>query len=78
MCIRDSVETTGNMANPDNHLTYDVDEWVDGDTVQTGIGQSDSLFTPLQLAEYCAAIANGGTRHSADVYKRQLPYTVCA
>ena len=23
------VETTGNMANPDNHLTYDVDEWVD-------------------------------------------------
>ncbi len=63
------VETTGNMANPDNHLTYDVDEWVDGDTVQTGIGQSDSLFTPLQLAEYCAAIANGGTRHSPALLK---------
>ena len=63
------VETTGNMANPDNHLTYDVDEWVDGDTVQTGIGQSDSIFTPLQLAEYCAAIANGGTRHSAALLK---------
>ena len=27
-------ETTGNMANPDNHLNYDVDSWVDGDTVQ--------------------------------------------
>ena len=68
------VETTGNMANPDNHLTYDVDEWVDGDTVQTGIGQSDSLFTPLQLAEYCAAIANGGTRHSAALLKSVRSY----
>ena len=70
-------ETTGNMANPDNHLNYDVDAWVYGDTVQAGIGQSDSLFTPLQLAEYCAAIANGGTRYSASVLKsvRSFDYT---
>lgn len=70
-------ETIGNMANPDNHLNYDVDEWVYGDTVQAGIGQSDSLFTPLQLAEYCAAIANGGTRYSASVLKsvRSFDYT---
>ena len=65
------------MANPDNHLNYDVDAWVYGDTVQAGIGQSDSLFTPLQLAEYCAAIANGGTRYSASVLKsvRSFDYT---
>lgn len=70
-------ETIGNMANPDNHLNYDVDAWVYGDTVQAGIGQSDSLFTPLQLAEYCAAIANGGTRYSASVLKsvRSFDYT---
>ena len=45
--------------------------------VQAGIGQSDSLFTPLQLAEYCAAIANGGTRYSASVLKsvRSFDYT---
>ena len=67
-------ETTGNMANPDNHLNYDVDSWVDGDTVQAGIGQSDSMFTPLQLAEYCAAIANGGTRHSAAILKSVRSY----
>lgn len=67
-------ETTGNMANPDNHLNYDVDYWVDGDTVQAGIGQSDSMFTPLQLAEYCAAIANGGTRHSAAILKSVRSY----
>ena len=63
------TEVTGNMANPDTHELYDVDAWVYGDTVQAGIGQSDSLFTPLQLAEYCAAIANGGTRHSASILK---------
>lgn len=60
-------ETPGNMANPDTHLRYDVDNWVYGDTLQAGIGQSDSLFTPLQLAEYCATVANGGTRYSASV-----------
>lgn len=68
------TETTGNMSNPDNHLNYDVDGWVDGDTVQAGIGQSDSMFTPLQIAEYCAAIANGGTRHSAALLKSIRSY----
>ena len=64
------AEVTGNMANPDNHEgIYDVDAWVNGDTLQAGIGQSDSVFTPLQIAEYCAAIANGGTRHSASILK---------
>ena len=37
--------------------------WNPGDTVQAAIGQSDNLFTPLQLANYCATIANGGTRY---------------
>lgn len=35
-------------------------EWLPGDTVQAAIGQSYNAFTPLQLANYCAAIANGG------------------
>ena len=62
-------ETTGNLASPETHDRYDVDDWMAGDTLQAGIGQSDNLFTPLQLAEYCAAIANGGTRHSASLLK---------
>ena len=40
-----------------------------GDTLQAAIGQSESLFSPLQLAEYCAALANRGTRYSADILK---------
>ena len=43
--------------------------WYAGDTVQAAIGQSDNLFTPLQLANYCATIANGGTRYVPHVVK---------
>lgn len=37
--------------------------WQMGDTIQAGIGQSDNLFTIIQLANYGATIANGGTRY---------------
>lgn len=63
------VETTGNMSNSANHSDYTGTEWRIGDTLQAGIGQSDSIFTPLQLAEYCATVANSGTRYSASILK---------
>lgn len=37
--------------------------WRPGDTIQSAIGQSDNLVTPIQLANYVATIANGGTRY---------------
>jgi len=43
--------------------------WLPGDTIQASIGQSDNLFTPLQLVNYCAAIANGGTRYVPHIIK---------
>ena len=46
--------------------------WNPGDTVQAAIGQSDNLFTPLQLANYCATIANGGTRMKPYMIKSVL------
>ena len=46
--------------------------WNPGDTVQAAIGQSDNLFTPLQLANYCAMIANGGTRYRPYIIKSVL------
>ena len=61
------TETTGNMSNRRNHSDYTGTEWRQGDTLQAAIGQSDSIFSPLQLAEYCAAIANCGERHSASI-----------
>ena len=63
------VETVGNMSNSANHSDYTGTEWRIGDTLQAGIGQSDSIFTPLQLAEYCATVANSGTRYSASILK---------
>lgn len=38
-------------------------EWVGGDTIQAAIGQSDNRFTPIQLANYIATLAAGGTRY---------------
>ena len=40
-----------------------------GDTLAAGIGQSFSEFNTLQMAEYCAAIANNGYRHGASILK---------
>lgn len=39
--------------------------WYPGDTVQAAIGQSDNLFTPIQLCSYVSTLANGGTRYKA-------------
>lgn len=63
------VETEGNMSNRYNHSDYTGTEWRIGDTLQAAIGQSDSIFTPLQMAEYCATIANNGQRYSASILK---------
>ena len=49
-------------------------EWYIGDTVQAAIGQSDNVFSPLQLANYCATIANGGTRYEAHIIKSITSY----
>lgn len=48
--------------------------WYPGDTVQASIGQSDNLFTPIQLASYCATVANGGTRYQAHFVKAVKSY----
>lgn len=43
--------------------------WYPGDTVQAAIGQSDNLFTPIQLCSYASTLANGGTRYKAHFVK---------
>ena len=67
-------EVTGQMSTQSFKEQYTGIRWFQGDTLQSAIGQSFTEFTPLQLAEYCAAIANCGTRHSASILKEVRSY----
>ncbi|MCM1285107.1 MAG: penicillin-binding transpeptidase domain-containing protein [Acetobacter sp.] len=62
------AESSGNLSSPDNRRKAGG-EWRIGDTMLTAIGMSDNLFTPLQLANYCSTIANGGTRYELHFVK---------
>jgi penicillin-binding protein 2 len=46
-----------------NNMPSDAGWWA-GDTVYAAIGQAYSHFTPIQLANYVATIANGGTHYN--------------
>ena len=67
-------EETGVMSTQEYKEQYIGSNWYAGDTIQAAIGQSYNQFTPLQLAEYCAAIANGGNRHTASILKKVSSY----
>ncbi|MFL5737306.1 MAG: penicillin-binding protein 2 [Actinomycetota bacterium] len=44
----------------ENPTAFPRDTWYPGDDIQMGIGQGDTLVTPLQIATAYSAIANGG------------------
>lgn len=66
-----SEEAKGSMATPayKEKIEGEGAEWFGGDTIQASIGQSYSHFSPLQLANYIATIANGGTRYRPHIIK---------
>lgn len=64
-----SEEARGRLAGPEDRKKYNGVEWRGGDTLQAAIGQSENLFTPIQLANYIATIANGGTRYKPHIIK---------
>lgn len=64
-------ESRGILAGPEYRKKWDM-VWNPGDTVQAAIGQSDNLFTPLQLCNYCATIANGGKRYQMHFVKSRI------
>ena len=61
-------ENTGVLDSPSYRVSIGQ-IWRPGFTLQSAIGQAANLFTPLQLANYCATIANGGTRYNVHIVK---------
>ncbi len=61
-------EETGVVASPENR-EKNGGIWYPGDVCQTSIGQSDTMLTPLQMANYIATVANGGIRYRPHLIK---------
>lgn len=67
-------EATGTMTSPDYVNSLKNQHWTDGLTLMAAIGQAYDLFTPLQLANYIATLAGGGTRYNAHLLKDVSAY----
>lgn len=61
-------EASGVLDSPEYRASLSQ-EWLPGFTIQSAIGQAGNLFTPIQLANYCATIANGGIRYRTHFVK---------
>ncbi len=71
--IEISGEEKGILAGP--QYREEVDGiWYPGDTIAAAIGQSDNSFTPIQMANYAATIANGGKRYAPHLVKEIINY----
>ena len=67
-------ENTGTMTSPDYVNSLPNQTWTSGLTLQAAIGQAYNTFTPLQLANYIATLAGGGTRYPVHLLKDVSAY----
>lgn len=67
-------ESNGILAGPE-HCEQVGSKWYESGSSQAAIGQSDNMFTPLQLATYTATIANGGNRYKTHLVKKITDYS---
>ncbi len=67
-------ESTGILAGPEYREENGLSGWTTGNTIQAAIGQSDNMFSPLQIANYIATVTNGGTRYALSILKEVREY----
>ena len=68
-------EKAGNLAGPESRAANGGAKWYGADTLMAAIGQSDHLFTPIQLVNYVATLVNGGVRYQPHLLKTVMDYT---
>ena len=66
-------ESAGVLAGP-AHSEAVGKTWTPGSTATAAIGQSDNMFTPLQLAAYAATLANDGVRYRTHLLHSYVGY----
>lgn len=66
-------DSSGVMASPEYAEEMGL-EWTDGQTITAAIGQSYSLFSPLQLANYIATLVGNGNHYQAHLLKNVKSY----
>ena len=66
-------DNPGVLASPEHSIAVGS-KWYGGNTVQSAIGQSDHLFTPLQLANFVATLVSGGDLYNAHLLKAVKSY----
>lgn len=69
-------EVIGDVSTPESKKKFETNPWYPGDVVQTAIGQLYNRFTPLQLANYAATIANKGKRMDVNIVKSIKSYNL--
>ena len=67
-------ESIGRVSSRELKEKIHGEPWQAGDVVQASIGQFDTLLTPLQLANYCATLANNGKRMKVTALKSVRSY----
>jgi penicillin-binding protein 2 len=68
--IEGVAEVGGLVPDPAYKLENHGEGWATGDSVNLAIGQGFLTVTPLQVAQYVAAVANGGTLYRPRVIDR--------
>ncbi|MBQ3104065.1 MAG: penicillin-binding protein A [Oscillospiraceae bacterium] len=66
-------DAAGNLSSPEYCQEKEL-TWTDGQTITAAIGQSYTLCTPLQLANYIATLVGGGDHYDCHLLKSVSTY----
>ena len=68
--LQTSSSSSGYVPDPIIHERRHRRKWVGGDTMNMSIGQSDTLVTPLHVADMMAMVVNKGTIYKPHILKQ--------